>query len=76
MVVLLREPFQEGNSSVAELLDVGSTTKEAKRLSVITSMITGRRQVILHFKTPGIRGSVCIMLLSSDWMQFEVEYSC
>ena len=44
MVVLLREPFQEGNSSVAELLDVGSTTKEAKRLSVITSGFTGHER--------------------------------
>ena len=31
---------------------------------MITSAITGRRQVILHFKTHGLRRSVCIVLLS------------
>ena len=34
--------------------------------SGITSAITGRRQVIFHFKTHGLRRSVCIALLSRD----------
>ena len=61
MVVLLREPFQEGNSSVAELLDVGSTTKEAKRLSVITSGFTGHEQISNHF-TPARVSAPCATL--------------
>ena len=36
------------------------------QFSRITSTITGRRQVILHFKTHGLRRSVCIVLLSRE----------
>ena len=41
-------------------------------LSRITSTITGRRQAILHFKTHGLRRSVCIVLLSGVWPKWIV----
>ena len=43
-------------------------------LSVITSTITGRRQVTVHFKTHGLRRSVCIVLLCRDHGQLPVSY--
>ena len=40
----------------------------------ITSTITGRRQVTLHFKTHGLRRSVCIVLLYRDLLQELVPF--